>query len=219
MQRQPARSGVPGSSRIEPAAPHSLEVAGVDQQQAARAAGRQGQPPDRHPGSPRCRRPPAPRRARRHRRRSVTPTSSVGVSTAPPLPIRRSLAKEGCGGLHPHTPAPAGTDRGVGVGAGGPYGLNRQFLSAILSCTDGRVGRLRGSGYRPVPALCPWRSSRVRRSACGVWGSLPSPMEPLRDGQVGSGQPATDLRAAGRRRRVGGRGFDVQASTGAGGAG
>ena len=88
VQRQPARSGVPGSSRIEPAAPHSLEVAGVDQQQAARAAGRQGQPPDRHPGSPRCRRPPAPRRARRHRRRSVTPTSSVGVSTAPPLPIR-----------------------------------------------------------------------------------------------------------------------------------
>ena len=51
----------------------------------------------------------------------------------------------GAGGLRP--PHPSG--EALTGGAGGPYGPNRQFLSAILSRT---TGGLVGGEYRPVSA-------------------------------------------------------------------
>ena len=63
---------------------------------------------------------------------------------APAAPAdSRSLAKEGCGGLYPHTPAPAGTDRGVGVGCRGSLRPESAIPLCHSELHDRRVGRLR----------------------------------------------------------------------------
>ena len=59
-------------------------------------------------------------------------------------PSRFAIASEGgCGGLHPHTPAPAGTHRGVGVGCRGSLRPESAIPLCQSESHDGRVGRLR----------------------------------------------------------------------------